>query len=312
MDLIDYVLLKLQKCYHDRAFGNIHDVSKKQDQEIELRVSKIKEELPVILETYHFSYEKVRNFFEEKYHKDFNEKNILYVFTDKLFLNKKKAGMLELKNILPLKADHKFKDDKYQNIIDEYAEKKINHSYDAFYQIYVPVNYLTIDEMSYLSSFKILSRVGIELSVYERFAILLSLNKFEEFNFMASKFKDIDDHGMCSLLFKICDYNLRNNIDMDEFIYNWKKKSIEQHPAFFDHIEELGKSKRQTLEDFFENENKGVVFSFIKSEPRYNSSELQQVYSFIHKCTNIEEIIALKNIVKENISVESAPSRRRI
>lgn len=312
MDLIDYVLLKLQKCYHEGTFGNIHNVSKKQYQEVELRMSKIKEELPVILETYNLSYEKVKSFFEEKYSKDFNEKNILYVFTDKLFLNKKKAGMLELKNILPLKADQKFKDDKYQNIIDEYAERKINHSYDAMYQIHVPVNYLTIDEMSYLSSFKILSRVAIEFSVYERFATLLSLNKFEEFNFMASKFKDIDDHGMCSLLFKICDYNLRNNIDTDNFIYNWKKKSIDQHPEFFERIEELGRSKRQILEDFFENEKKGVVFSFIKSEPRYNSSELQQVYSFIHKCSNIEEIIALKNIVKENISVESAPSRRRI
>lgn len=258
------------------------------------------------------SYEKVKNFFEEKYCKDFNEKNILYVFTDKLFLSKKKAGILELKNILPLKASENFKDDKYQNIIDEYAEKKINNSYDAFYQIYVPVNYLTIDEMNYLSSFKILSRVGIEFSIYERFATLLSLNKFDEFNFMASKFKTIDNHGMCSLLFKICDYNLRNNIDMDDFIYNWKAKSIIQHPDFFGHIEELGRNDKKIFEEFFEDENKGVVFSFIKSEPRYSNSELQQVYSFIHRCSNIEEIMALKSIVKENTSVEVIPSRRRI
>lgn len=302
MNMLDYIFLKLQKNYYDKKI-KVELLSGEKDFEIN-------NNLYDLLKKYNLTYEEAQKYFKNKYKQEFNESNFLSIFTDKMFLNIKKSCFLEIKNIVPKKTPQKVEQNEYFNILNEFAEKKIHHRYDAVYKIPVPIKYFTLNEMTYLSSFKILRIAGLENTAVDILVNLIAANKFEEFNYMLSKKQKINNNGMCDFLFSISDFCKKNKTpdETKNFIYEWKTKSINIQPDFFKHIEELTENNNLEIYNFVEKINNDFLNVFIKIDEKYNESNINSVFSFIYMLQNIEEIMTLKRICtssnKENVKIK--------
>ena len=73
----------------------------------------------------------------------------------------------------------------------EQYNKHFPNNFDSVFVLIDMEHYLKY--MEYLSQFKILSRAGIFITRSETMVELLQFNKFEEFNYMNSKFLDLDE-----------------------------------------------------------------------------------------------------------------------
>lgn len=202
MDKIDYIMLKLQYCNYEHGYRDIYDPE--EEDKKEKRYNNINEFLNVLSKQYSISLEDFKNDFEEKYNKDFNAKNIIETMHDKLYMNKKHAYFLEIKNLIgnkqvinPKESDY----EKYRKIIDKFASDIIHDRHDTYYQIRVPLRYLNVKDMEYLSQFRILSRAGISMNHSETMMELLQFNKFEEFNYINSKFRHLEDKDIASIMY---------------------------------------------------------------------------------------------------------------
>lgn len=249
MDKIDYIMLKLQYCNYEHGYRDIYQI-REENSKKEERYKNINEFLNVLSKQYSVSLEDLKNDFEKKYNKDFNAQNIIETMFDKLYMNKKYAYFLEIKNLI---GKHKVKNptekdfEKYKKIIDKFASNIIHDRYDTFYTI----RYLNIDDMEYLSQFKILSRAGIFITRPETMVELLQFNKFEEFNYMNSKFLDLDEEDVARIMYFMSYYLTENNKDIGNYLSDFARICKDKTPYFFDIIKELNTSKKDVVENIY-------------------------------------------------------------
>lgn len=305
MDKIDYMFFKLQTCCFDNYIGNIY-IPDEQEVEKQERLSKISNSLPILIEKYNLSLMEVQKYFENKYQREFNEENILLTFFDKIYLNKKFAYLLEMKNILPpVKVGKEISEQQYQSyriIIDMYMEKKIKHRSDGFYSLNIPIKYFEKKDFEFLSQYRLLGRAGFEISAEEKLLGVLLAKKFEEFNFLVLKFKEQDMHSISKIIFKLV-YSLnKENIDLDDYIQKWKEICFPVIPDFFEKILKLNKEDKSSMEEVYNGLTMSSVFAFLPSKNNiYSQQDLANTYQFIHRYSIIDEKIALNKIINNEV-----------
>lgn len=308
MDKIDYIMLKLQYCNYEHGYRDIYQI-REENSKKEERYKNINEFLNVLSKQYSVSLEDLKNDFEKKYNKDFNAQNIIETMFDKLYMNKKYAYFLEIKNLIgknkiknPTEKDF----EEYKKIIDKFASDIIHDQHDTSYRINIPLRYLNIDDMEYLSQFKILSRAGIFITRSETMVELLQFNKFEEFNYMNSKFLDLDEEDVARIMYFMSYYLTENNKDIGDYLSNFTKTCKDKTPYFFDIIKELNTYKKDVVEKIYKGTKKFTTYS----NPIFSEKNLKQTQSLINMYSIMEENKELQESLLNTENAELKKKRR--